>query len=83
MNFTLRPNRDLVYKDAVYFSMHKFVGGVQTPGVLVAKRILFRAGEKYPDGCGGGSVCFVRRNNQVYLKVGLHALIQLSSMHII
>uniref|UniRef100_A0A5K3EMJ2 Aminotran_5 domain-containing protein n=1 Tax=Mesocestoides corti TaxID=53468 RepID=A0A5K3EMJ2_MESCO len=44
------PDRDLVYKDAVYFSMHKF------------------AGEKYPDGCGGGSVCFVRRKNQVYLQ---------------
>lgn len=58
-----------MYKDAVYFSMHKFVGGVQTPGVLIAKRVLFRAGECYPDGCGGGSVCFVSRKNQVYLQV--------------
>ncbi|KAM3185972.1 hypothetical protein ACTXT7_005320 [Hymenolepis weldensis] len=49
------PECNLVYKDAVYFSMHKFVGGVQTPGVLIAKRVLFKAGEKYPDGCGGGS----------------------------
>ncbi|VDM23136.1 unnamed protein product [Hydatigera taeniaeformis] len=62
------PNHGLVYKDAVYFSMHKFVGGVQTPGVLIAKKVLFKAGEKHPDGCGGGSVCFVRRNHQVYLK---------------
>ncbi|VDN96716.1 unnamed protein product, partial [Rodentolepis nana] len=62
------PDRDLVYKDAVYFSIHKFVGGVQTPGILIAKRVLFKAGEKHPDGCGGGSVCFVRREHQVYLK---------------
>ena len=25
----------LCYKDAVYFSTHKFVGGVQTPGILI------------------------------------------------
>jgi hypothetical protein len=34
--------RALAYKDAVYFSVHKFVGGPQTPGVLVAKKKLFR-----------------------------------------
>ncbi len=28
-------------KDALYFSSHKFLGGVQGPGVLVAKRDLF------------------------------------------
>ncbi|KAG5449620.1 tRNA-cytidine(32) 2-sulfurtransferase [Clonorchis sinensis] len=61
-------DRDLVYKDAVYFSMHKFVGGPQTPGVLIAKRRLFKAGEAQPDGCGGGTVFFVRRDAQVYLK---------------
>ncbi|KAF7256889.1 hypothetical protein EG68_05595 [Paragonimus skrjabini miyazakii] len=62
------PNRDLVYKDAVYFSMHKFIGGPQTPGVLIAKRSLFSAGESQPSGCGGGTVFFVRRDAQVYLK---------------
>jgi len=25
-------DKDAVYKDAVYFSMHKFVGGVGSPG---------------------------------------------------
>ena len=25
-------DKDLVYKDAVFFSMHKFVGGVDSPG---------------------------------------------------
>ncbi|XP_018336222.1 uncharacterized protein LOC108744801 [Agrilus planipennis] len=29
-------------KDALYFSGHKFIGGVQTPGVLVAKKTLFQ-----------------------------------------
>ena len=31
----------LAYKDAVFISPHKFVGGPGTPGVLVAKRALF------------------------------------------
>lgn len=31
-----------VYKDAMYFSGHKFVGGVQTAGILVAKKALFK-----------------------------------------
>lgn len=31
-----------VYKDAIYFSGHKFAGGVQTSGILVAKKSLFR-----------------------------------------
>lgn len=26
-------HKDLVYKDAVFFSMHKFVGGVDSPGM--------------------------------------------------
>ncbi|XP_065157950.1 uncharacterized protein [Atheta coriaria] len=32
----------LVLKDAIYFSGHKFIGGVQTPGILVAKKSLFK-----------------------------------------
>ncbi|CAH8534924.1 unnamed protein product [Dicrocoelium dendriticum] len=62
------PDRDYVHKDAVYFSMHKFIGGPQTPGVLIAKRTLFKAGESHPSSCGGGTVFFVRRDYQVYLK---------------
>ncbi|XP_023030316.2 uncharacterized protein [Leptinotarsa decemlineata] len=30
------------FKDAVYFSGHKFIGGVQTPGILIAKKSIFR-----------------------------------------
>ncbi|KAG4069437.1 hypothetical protein HA402_001736 [Bradysia odoriphaga] len=32
---------ELTHKDAIFFSGHKFVGGPQTPGVLVAKRFIF------------------------------------------
>ncbi|XP_065345604.1 uncharacterized protein LOC135943120 isoform X2 [Cloeon dipterum] len=55
-----------VYKDAVFFSVHKFVGGVQTPGVLIAKKALFK--NSTPNGCGGGSVFFVSRDDHKYLK---------------
>ena len=36
------PDGHLAYKDAVFLSPHKFIGGPETPGVLVAKRSLFR-----------------------------------------
>ena len=58
----------LCAKDAVYFSMHKFVGGVQTPGILIAKKALF-ARNSVPDfGGGGGSVFFVTEKDHKYLK---------------
>lgn len=31
-----------VHKDAIIFAGHKFIGGVQSPGVLIAKRSLLR-----------------------------------------
>ena len=31
------------YKDAIYFSGHKFLGGVGSPGVLVVKRAVLPA----------------------------------------
>lgn len=52
-----RKDAELAYKDAVYFSMHKFVGGPDSPGVLVAKKHLFK--NSTPDQCGGGTVFFV------------------------
>ncbi|XP_059483305.1 uncharacterized protein LOC132201285 [Neocloeon triangulifer] len=55
-----------VNKDAIFFSVHKFVGGVQTPGVLIAKKSLFK--NKTPNGCGGGTVFFVSRDDHKYLK---------------
>ena len=58
---------NLCAKDAIYFSMHKFVGGVQTPGVLVAKKDLFK-NNTAPYESGGGSVFFVTENDHKYLK---------------
>jgi selenocysteine lyase/cysteine desulfurase len=40
--------------DAIYFSMHKFLGGPGTPGVLVFNKSLYRFGA--PDQPGGGTV---------------------------
>ena len=51
------PDGHLAYKDAVFLSPHKFVGGPGTPGVLVAKRALF--GNRVPAVPGGGTITFV------------------------
>ncbi|KAJ8036031.1 Cysteine desulfurase 1, chloroplastic [Holothuria leucospilota] len=53
-------------KDAVYFSPHKFIGGVGTPGVLVAKKKLFT--NAVPSQCGGGTVLYVTRSTHFYLR---------------
>jgi len=48
---------NLAYKDAVFISPHKLIGGPGTPGVLVARRELF--GNRVPDVPGGGTVRYV------------------------
>ena len=50
-------NGPLAYKDAVFVSPHKFIGGPGTPGVLVAKRWLMR--NRVPSVPGGGTILFV------------------------
>ncbi|CAF4063303.1 unnamed protein product [Rotaria magnacalcarata] len=52
------------YKDAVFISTHKFVGGPGTPGILIAKKNLFSL--KPPKACGGGTVNFVTRTCREY-----------------
>ncbi|KNE67128.1 hypothetical protein AMAG_12201 [Allomyces macrogynus ATCC 38327] len=56
----------LAYKDAVFLSPHKFIGGPGTPGVLVARSSLFRPDA--PTRPGGGSVNFVTRSGHEYLN---------------
>ncbi|CAL4211056.1 unnamed protein product, partial [Meganyctiphanes norvegica] len=56
----------LAHKDAIFFSMHKFLGGVQTPGILIAKKHLFE--NPVPQECGGGTVFFVSRESHRYLQ---------------
>ncbi len=58
------PDGHLAYKDAVFLSPHKFIGGPGTPGVLVAKRALFE--DAVPTVPGGGTVSFVSRDAQRY-----------------
>ncbi len=60
------PARPFVYKDAVFISTHKFVGGPGTPGVLVAKKRLFNNGS--PTQPGGGTVFYVTGQDHRYLS---------------
>ncbi len=55
----------LDYKDAVFLSPHKMIGGPGTPGVLVARRELFR--NTVPDVVGGGTVSYVNPTDHRYL----------------
>lgn len=53
------------YLDAVFISPHKFIGGPGTPGVLVARRELFR--NRVPSVPGGGTVAYVNPAEHRYL----------------
>jgi selenocysteine lyase/cysteine desulfurase len=60
------PDRDpLAYKDAIFLSPHKFIGGPSTPGVLVVRRELLR--NRVPDVPGGGTVAYVNPSEHRYL----------------
>ncbi|MFR0355671.1 aminotransferase class V-fold PLP-dependent enzyme [Streptomyces sediminimaris] len=53
------------HKDALFMSPHKFVGGPQTPGVLVVRRELVH--NPVPTAPGGGTVAFVDPLGHRYL----------------
>ena len=59
------PDGHLAYKDAVFISPHKFIGGPGTPGILVAKRALLDG--RVPTVPGGGTVAFVTVQDHAYL----------------
>ncbi|MBP8810248.1 MAG: aminotransferase class V-fold PLP-dependent enzyme [Kofleriaceae bacterium] len=59
------PDGHLIYKDAVFLSPHKFIGGPGTPGILVAKRHLFA--NSVPATPGGGTVQYVNPEEHRYL----------------
>jgi selenocysteine lyase/cysteine desulfurase len=65
IQMTAAPGRPESYKDAVFLSPHKFVGGPSTPGVLVVRRALLR--NRVPDVPGGGTVEYVNPVEHVYL----------------
>ena len=62
----------LAYKDAVFLSPHKFVGGVGTPGVLAFKKEILHSAVAFGEGAppalpGGGTVFFVTAHDHRYL----------------
>ncbi|KAE8909149.1 hypothetical protein PF005_g25001 [Phytophthora fragariae] len=56
----------IAYKDAIFFSGHKFVGGPGSPGVLAVKKKLMT--NDVPTMPGGGTVVFVTEKAHSYLK---------------
>lgn len=58
------------YKDAIFLSPHKFIGGPATPGVLIARRELFT--NRVPDVPGGGTVAYVNPEEHAYLTDPAH-----------
>lgn len=59
------PDGHLVYKDAIFLSPHKFIGGPGTPGILVVKRKLLR--NAVPSAPGGGTVSYVSASSHTYI----------------
>jgi selenocysteine lyase/cysteine desulfurase len=64
------PERPLAYKDAIFLSPHKFIGGPGSPGVLVAKKRLFA--NRVPSVPGGGTVAYVNTEEHRYLIDVVH-----------
>ncbi|MCW2761398.1 MAG: aminotransferase, class [Marmoricola sp.] len=60
----------LAYKDAIFLSPHKFIGGPSTPGVLVARRELFS--NRVPEVPGGGTVTYVNDEEHAFLPEPEH-----------
>ncbi|XP_027343126.1 uncharacterized protein LOC113855695 [Abrus precatorius] len=50
--------------DAVFLSPHKFLGGPDSPGVLLLNKALYRLGSSPPSTCGGGTVTYVNGFNE-------------------
>ncbi|WP_163506107.1 aminotransferase class V-fold PLP-dependent enzyme [Fodinicola acaciae] len=64
------PKHPAPYKDAVFISPHKFIGGPGTPGVLVVRKELLR--NRVPDVPGGGTVAYVNPMEHRYLDDPVH-----------
>jgi len=60
----------LAYKDAIFLSPHKFIGGPGTPGVLIVRRELLS--NSVPDVVGGGTVAYVNPEDHQYLADAEH-----------
>ncbi|APR84213.1 Cysteine desulfurase [Minicystis rosea] len=60
----------LSFKDAVFLSPHKLIGGPGTPGVLIAKKHLFK--NRVPAVPGGGTVAYVNPVEHRYVPDIVH-----------
>lgn len=58
----------LAYKDAIFFSGHKFIGGPGAPGVLIVKRNVMVPRDSTPPTPGGGTVFYVTGDHHRYLS---------------
>ena len=58
------------YKDAIFLSPHKFIGGPGTPGVLIVRKGLLT--NSVPDVVGGGTVAYVNAHEHRYLDDPVH-----------
>jgi selenocysteine lyase/cysteine desulfurase len=66
VDVTMNPPDDpSAYKDAVFLSPHKLIGGPGTPGVLAVRRSL--VDNRVPTVPGGGTVAYVNPEEHVYL----------------
>lgn len=64
-----RPDPDAAM-DAVFLSVHKFLGGPRAPGLLIANRKLFS--NRVPAEPGGGTVLYTSQTEHVYLSDTSH-----------
>jgi selenocysteine lyase/cysteine desulfurase len=73
VDIDMRPRCDehpLAYKDAIFLSPHKFIGGPGTPGILIVRRELLT--NTVPDMVGGGTVAYVNPEEHHYLSDPVH-----------
>ncbi len=71
VDIEMNPAGDpLAYKDAIFISPHKFVGGPGTPGLLVVRRSLVQ--NRVPTVPGGGTVTYVNSAEHRYLDDPVH-----------
>lgn len=61
----MNPDATASYKDAVFLSPHKFIGGPGTPGVLIVKKHLL--GNRVPAMPGGGTVLYVTPEDHQFI----------------
>lgn len=62
-----QQNKKKIFKDGLFFSPHKFIGGPNTPGCLIVHDRIYRNLLK-PSQPGGGTVHFVYKEQVEYIR---------------